>query len=390
MEGVKFHLYGTSLSGLKVDEYAVTDKEGVARFENILISGNTPYILEEVDTAVRYVVPDTQTATVEWNKVTNRTFHNVLKKFTVTVTKSDAEKGEAQGDASLSGAVYGIYKGDTLVDKYVTDKNGQFTTKEYVCDNDWTIREITPSEGYLLDTAVHKVGAEPELYTVEHNLTSNDVTEQVMKGNIAIIKHTDDGETQIETPENGAAFEVYLKSAGSYGAAGEDERDMLVCDENGFAQTKDMPYGIYTVHQTSGWEGRELMDDFDVFIAQDGQTYRYIINNRNFESFVHIVKVDAESGKSIPYAGAGFKLYDPDGNQVTMTFTYPTPTTVDTFFTDAEGSLVTPEKLDYGKGYSLVEVQAPHGYVLDSTPVYFDVTEENSSDEGGITVDHSQ
>lgn len=206
VEGVKFHLYGTSLSGLKVDEYAVTDKEGVARFENILISGNTPYILEEVDTAVRYVVPDTQTATVEWNKVTNRTFHNVLKKFTVTVTKSDAEKGEAQGDASLSGAVYGIYKGDTLVDKYVTDKNGQFTTKEYVCDNDWTIREITPSEGYLLDTAVHKVGAEPELYTVEHNLTSNDVTEQVMKGNIAIIKHTDDGETQIETPENGAAF----------------------------------------------------------------------------------------------------------------------------------------------------------------------------------------
>lgn len=77
---------------------------------------------------------------------------------------------------------------------------------------------------------------------------------------------------------------------------------------------------------------------------------------------------------------------DPDGNQVTMTFTYPTPTTVDTFFTDAEGSLVTPEKLDYGKGYSLVEVQAPYGYVLDSTPVYFDVTEENSSDEGGITV----
>lgn len=386
VEGVKFHLFGTSLSGLKVDEYAITDKAGIARFENILISGDTPYVIEEVDTAVRYVVPDTQTTPVEWNKVTNRSFHNVLKKFAVTVTKSDAEKGEPQGDASLGGAVYGIYKGDTLVDKYVTDSNGQFTTKEYVCDDDWTIREITPSEGYLLDTAVHKVGAEPELYTVEHNLTSNDVTEQVIKGNIAIIKHTDDGETQIETPEKGAAFEVYLKSAGSYDAASEDERDVLVCDENGFAQTKDMPYGIYTVHQTSGWEGRELMDDFDVFIAQNGQTYRYIINNRNFESFVHIVKVDAESGKSIPYAGAGFKLYDPDGNQVTMTFTYPTPTTVDTFFTDANGSLVTPEKLDYGKGYSLVEVQAPYGYVLDSTPVYFDITEENSSDENGITV----
>ena len=128
------------------------------------------------------------------------------------------------------------------------------------------------------------------------------------------------------------------------------------------------------------------MDDFDVFIAQNGQTYRYIINNRNFESFVNVVKVDAESGKTIPYAGAGFKIFDPNGNQVTMAFTYPTPTTIDTFFTDANGSLVTPEKLDYGKGYSIVEVQAPYGYVLDETPVYFDIAEENSTEESGVTV----
>ena len=221
---------------------------------------------------------------------------------------------------------------------------------------------------------------------MEHNLTSNDVTEQVIKGNVAIIKHTDDGETKIETPEKGASFEIYLKSAGSYDAANKDERDTIVCDENGFGQTKDMPYGIYTVHQTSGWEGREMMDDFDVFISQNAQTYRYLINNRNFESFVNVVKVDAESGKSIPYAGAGFKIYDPQGNQVKMTFTYPTPTTIDVFYTDANGSLVTPEKLDYGKGYSIVEVQAPYGYVLDDTPVYFDITEENSTEEGGVTV----
>ena len=221
---------------------------------------------------------------------------------------------------------------------------------------------------------------------MEHNLTSNDVTEQVIKGNVAIIKHTDDGETKIETPEKGASFEIYLKSAGSYDAADKDERDTIVCDENGFGQTKDMPYGIYTVHQTSGWEGREMMDDFDVFISQNAQTYRYLINNRNFESFVNVVKVDAESGKSIPYAGAGFKIYDPQGNQVKMTFTYPTPTTIDVFYTDANGSLVTPEKLDYGKGYSIVEVQAPYGYVLDDTPVYFDITEENSTEEGGVTV----
>ena len=386
VEGVKFHLYGTSLAGIAVDEYAVTDKNGVATFKDVLISGSTPYTLEEVDTAIRYVVPEKQTAPIQWKEVTNRDFTNILKKFSVTVTKSDREKGTAQGDAKLSGAVYGIYKGDTLVDKYVTDSDGQFTTKEYVCDSDWTIREITPSEGYLLDKTIHKVGAEPKLFTIEHNLVANDVTEQVMKGNIAIIKHTDDGETKIETPEKGAEFEIYLKSSGSFEKADKDERDTIVCDENGFAQTKDMPYGIYTVHQTKGWEGRELMKDFDVFISQDGQTYRYLINNANFESYIKVVKVDAETGKTIPYAGAGFQIYDPVGNKVSMTFTYPTPTTIDTFYTDADGQLVTPEKLDYGKGYSLVEVQAPYGYVLDSTPVSFDVTEENSTQEGGITL----
>ena len=386
VEGVKFHLYGTSLAGIAVDEYAVTDKNGVATFKDVLISGSTPYTLEEVDTAIRYVVPEKQTAPIQWKEVTNRDFTNILKKFSVTVTKSDREEGTAQGDAKLSGAVYGIYKGDTLVDKYVTDSEGQFTTKEYVCDSDWTIREITPSEGYLLDKTIHKVGAEPKLFTIEHNLVANDVTEQVMKGNIAIIKHTDNGETKIETPENGATFEIYLKSSGSFEAAEEDERDTIVCDENGFAQTKDMPYGVYTVHQTKGWEGREFMKDFDVFISQDGQTYRYLINNANFESYIKVVKVDAETGKTIPYAGAGFQIYDPDGNKVSMTFTYPTPTTIDTFYTDADGQLVTPEKLDYGKGYSLVEVQAPYGYVLDSTPVSFDVTEENSTQEGGITL----
>ena len=386
VEGVTFHLYGTSLSGLPVDEYAVTDAEGVAKFENILISGDTPYVLEEVDTAIRYVVPASQTAPVEWNKVTERSFTNILKKFNVTVTKTDAETGTAQGDASLAGAVYGIYKGEELIDTYTTDGNGQFTTDYYVCGNDWSICEISPSEGYLLDETIHHVGAEPELYTVELNSTANDVNEQVIKGKIAIIKHTDDGETQIETPEEGAVFEVYLKSANSYADAKDSERDLLTCDENGFAQTKDLPYGIYTVKQTSGWEGRELMKPFDVFINSDGQTYRYLINNANFESYIKIVKKDAETGNTIPYAGAGFQIYDPNGELVTMTFTYPEVTTIDTFYTTADGELITPQTLEYGTGYSLVEVQAPYGYVLNSEPVYFDVVQEDSSEESGITV----
>lgn len=386
VEGVVFHLYGTSLSGIAVDEYAVTDANGVAIFEGVLISGTEPYTVEEMDTAVRYVIPEKQNAPIKWNEVTNRNFTNTLKKFTVTVTKSDAETGNPQGDASLAGAKYGIFKGNQLVDEYYTDENGQFVSKEYVCGDDWTVKELAPSKGYLLDPTVYPIGAEAKRYTVEHNQTANDVNEWVVKGNIAIIKHCDDGETKIETPESGAEFEVFLKAAGSYDNAKPAERDYLTCDENGFTQTKEMPYGIYTVHQTAGWEGGEFIKDFDVFIAKDGQTYRYLINNAPFESYIKVVKVDAESGKTIPYAGAGFQIYDPTGNLITMTYTYPTPTVIDTFYTDANGCFVTPEKLDYGKGYSIVEVQAPYGYVLDGTPVYFDVTEDNSTEESGVTV----
>lgn len=266
------------------------------------------------------------------------------------MTKSDRETGTAQGNAYLAGATYGIYKGDQLVDTYTTDANGQFITAYYVCDDDWSIREISPSEGYLLDETSYHVGAEPQLYTVEYNSAANDVNEQVIKGSIALIKHTDDGETKLETPEAGAEFSVYLKSSGSYDAAKDSERDTLICDENGFAQTKQLPYGIYTVHQVSGWEGRELLADFDVYIAKDGQVYRYLANNANFESYIKVIKVDAETGKTIPYAGAGFQIYRPDGSKVEMTFTYPTPTTIDTFYTNDEGYLVTPESWNTAPG----------------------------------------
>lgn len=201
-----------------------------------------------------------------------------------------------------------------------------------------------------------------------------------------IIKHTDDGSTKIETPEKGAEFQVYLKSSGSYSKAKDTERDILTCDEYGFAETKELPYGTYTVHQTKCWNGTEFIADFDVFVNENGKTYKYLINNSSLESYVKIVKVDSETGKQIPYAGAGFQIYDPNDKLVTMTYTYPEVTTIDTFYTNSDGYLITPETLPYGKGYSVVEVQAPYGYILDSTPVYFDITAENTSEENGVTI----
>lgn len=370
---------------VKGDGYSKTAKtNSKGKFElTDLVPGS--YTVTEI-TDSKYETQKSQTVKVESGKTATVSFSNVLKKWNLTVTKTDAETKSAQGDATLAGAVYGIYNNGKLVDKYTTDKNGGFTTSNYVCGDNWTLKEIEPSEGYLLDETEYHIGAEAKKYTLENNSISMCVTEDVLKGKIAIIKHTDDGSTKIETPEKGAEFQVYLKSSGSYAKAKESERDTLICDEYGFAETKELPYGTYTVHQTKGWNGTEFIADFDVFISENNKTYKYLINNASLESYVKIVKVDSETGKQIPYSGAGFQIYSPKGELVTMKYTYPIVTEIDTFYTNSEGYLITPETLPYGKGYSAIEVQAPYGYILDSTPVYFDITAENTTDENGVTI----
>lgn len=370
---------------VKGDGYSKTVKtNSKGEFElTDLVPGN--YTVTE-QTPTKYAEQKSKTVNVESGKTATVSFSNVLKKWNLTVTKTDAETKSAQGDATLAGAVYGIYNNGKLVDKYTTDKNGGFSTSNYVCGDKWTLKEIEPSEGYLLDETEYHIGAEAKKYTLENNSVSIGVTEDILKGKIAIIKHTDDGSTKIETPEKGAEFQVYLKSSGSYTKAKESERDTLTCDEYGFAETKELPYGTYTVHQTKGWNGTEFIADFDVFVNDNGKTYKYLINNASLESYVKIVKIDSETGKQIPYAGAGFQIYDPNDKLVTMTYAYPEVTTIDTFYTNSDGYLITPETLSYGKGYSVVEVQAPYGYILDSTPVYFDITAENTSEENGVTI----
>lgn len=370
---------------VKGDDYSKTVKtNSKGEFElTDLVPGK--YTVTE-HTPTEYAEQKSKTVNVESGKTATVSFSNVLKKWNLTVIKTDAETKSAQGDATLAGAVYGIYNNGKFVDKYTTDKNGGFKTSNYVCGDNWTLKEIEPSEGYLLDETEYHIGAEAKKYTLENNSVSIGVTEDILKGKIAIIKHTDDGSTKIETPEKGAEFQVYLKSSGSYTKAKESERDNLICDEYGFAETKDLPYGTYTVHQTKGWNGTEFIADFDVFISENNKTYKYLINNASLESYVKIVKVDSETGKQIPYAGAGFQIYNLDGKLVTMTYTYPEVTTIDTFYTNSEGYLITPESLPYSKGYSVVEVQAPYGYILDSTPVYFDITAENTTEENGVTI----
>lgn len=375
-----------------------TGSDGVAILSDIPVydSNNQKivYTISEKNVPIKYVVPASQTVTLTADETTSVTFENVLKKFTLEVTKKDSEKAEKQGDASLAGAVYGVFKDSVLIDEYTTDENGYFKTKEYVCGN-YTVQEISPSEGYLLDKTVYSVGAEAENYSIEHNPISMTVTEDVIKGNIAIIKHSDDGSTQIETPEVGAEFEVYLKSSGSYEAAKDSEKDYLVCDENGYAATKKLPYGIYVVHQTKGWESTEYMEDFEVVISENEKEYFYLLNDAVKKSFVKIVKKGAETGNIIPVSGIGFKVWDcANSEYVSQEINYPSEMILNTFYTDESGSLMLPNELVYGD-YELHEVQSAEGYVLDKNPVPFTidgsvetvvVEKTNTAQKGKISV----
>ena len=431
VEGMKFHLYGTSLSGAKVDEYAYTDENGIAMFYGVLIGEG--YTLEEVNTNIRYVVPAKQTADIAWNEVTNNSFENILKKFCVDVFKVDGylfwgdpedeesgglvpvsavpmslavdsdqmvneygwPYGVTQGDATLEGAVYGLYNNGVLVDTYTTDKNGYFLTDYYVCGDNWYLQEITPSEGYLLDDTRYYIDCSAYEYTVELNTEHVDVYEAIVRGKIAIIKHCDDGSTKIETPEEGAVFAVYLKSAGSYDNAEEKERAILFCDEFGFAETAWLPYGTYVVEQIDGWEGKKMMPAFDVNINADGETYRYLINNATFEAEIEIVKKDIETGNIIPSAGIGFKVRNTDtGEYVIQRVNYPTPMDIEVYYTDSTGKLMLPSPLPYGN-YEIIEQNTCYGYVLDSDPVAFKVdgstdivtvVKSNIAQKGTITI----
>lgn len=176
VSGIRF-----TITGNGVNETVTTGENGEIQIDNLTPGEYT--VTELADD--RYVPQESKTVCVVSGQTAIVEFGNILKKFSVTLTKRDSEKGSPQGDAVLSGAVYGIYHGDDLVDTYETDASGSFTTKEYVCGNGWTIREITPSTGYLLDETVYPVGAEAGNFTLEHNAVAVDVGEDVIKGSIA-------------------------------------------------------------------------------------------------------------------------------------------------------------------------------------------------------------
>ena len=348
VSGVRFRV-----SGNGVDTTVQTGTDGTIIVPNLKAGS---YTVTELDVPDQYVQPKSQTVTVKANETATVSFTNVLKKWKATITKVDAETGAAQGDASIAGAVYGVYHGSDLIDQYTTNASGQFTTKEYVCGDNWYIQEISPSSGYLLDTTKYPVGAEPDKYTLEHNQIPIGVKEQVIKGKIQIHKQY---ETLEGTPKDEAAaeFQVYLKSAGSYDKAKASERDTIITSASGYAVTKNMPYGTYIVHQTKGGAGREFVDDFEVMISANNQTYSYELLNELKNGQLKIIKT-SDDGKveGIQFrvtrlADNYSKVYTTDASGLILTETLP-------IFEDNEG------KTKYQYRVEELDTKETFGYAL--------------------------
>lgn len=302
------------------------------------------------------------------------------KEFRITVTKEDGLTGTAQGDGTLAGAVYGLYHGDTLIETCTTDANGQFTTGYYEAGEGWTIREIAPSPGYLLDMTVYPVPATADqLPTIKNDLTLT-VKENPILGQFSISKLAVNSAAGTEAPETGATFEVFPKSVGSYEAAAESERDILTCGENGTAQSKLLPYGVYIIRQLSGWEGYVLDTTLhEVNITSNGETVSLSIRNEIYKGSLTIQKVDKDSGQALP--DARFRLLDSAGNPFAEG-------------TTDESGVLTFDNLPFGD-YYLEELEAPNGYKIDRTPYVFSVTadgqkieirRENTRIPGSVTV----
>lgn len=357
-EGFTFRLTGTADSGEKIDLTAVTGKDGKAVFQNVPVGSG--YVLSEENTPDRYVVPEDQTADIEWNKVNNKSFTNTLKKFRVQLHKSDAETGTAQGDAVLDGAQYTLYNEQGKELETLTITNGTAVSGYYPCQT-ITIRETKAPVGYQLDDTVYTVEAPADEQTDEHITLTREVKEKVIKGKIAIHKFFEEAgsDESIKPPMQGIEFTVTLNS-------NPNIKEVITTNAEGYAETGLLPYGVYTVTETEYPESVTPIEPFTVTISEHQKTYEFVLENIEKSAQLKIVKADADTGKTIPLEGAGFRIKDLTSGK------WVSQNGVDEFFTTQDGTLMLPKVLPYGS-YELYETVPPVGYLLYDKPIPFTI-----------------
>lgn len=337
--------------------------------------------------------------------------------ITLLLKKQTAD-GHGSGDTRLEGAEYTVKYYDILsdIDPAIAGNEAKYTwifrTNErgyiFLADNylvtgsdglvkdisgmytlplgTITLQETKAPEGYLLNDTVYVAqtvldSGNNTVRTTNLPTDDNAAQETPYEGTISIQKFL--GGSTVKTSEPDAEFEIYLTSAGSYDAAPEESRQTITTDANGYAITKRLPYGTYTVHQTKGNNKYYFVDDMEITISENNANYHKILEDSPIEFYIKMVKKDADTGNTVNVAGTTFELYDENGSKISFnTMTSSGMQTIDSFTTDENGCVYTTEKLLKGN-YTLVETKAPDGYVLDSTPVQFTVSEDTYTADGG-------
>lgn len=355
LAGAVYDVYeGNSATGTPVASFT-TNSSGVATLSRKLYPNRTYTILER--TPPPGYVKDT-TPHLFYLTYNSATMDVVDDPTTIrlTVKKKDSETNAsvAQGNASLAGAQYKVtyVNGTKTIENIVTtNSSGSATLRGLPIGVTVTVQEIASPPGYKLDTRVHTYVTTTETEKIEYNLEPEDFTEDIFKGKISLTKQIEmlGADAQLE---QGAEYQVYLKSAGSYNAAKDTERDYLVTGADGKSITKGLPYGTYTLHQVKGVPGREFKD-MDVDVHENGKTYEVTLTNELKYAPLKIVKT-SEDGK---LEGFTFKVTRlSDGYSKTYT-------------TNAAGEIITDQMPVYVDAdatqlyeYKVEEINVPDKY----------------------------
>ena len=401
---------GKQVAGAVYAIYDADDDQEVARLTTLADGYATSdylrfgsYYVKEVIAPDGYILNDTKypvTITENEQKIEVSGVDERVR-GSIRIEKVDSVTGEsAQGDATLVGAKYGLYAREAILDpadqaviyeedariaELTIDEERQAAIDDLYLGK-YYIKEITPSEGYTLDETEYDVTLAYQGQTTATVTIDQTVKEQVITGRFQITKFITDGEqSEIVKPEQGAEFTVVLqKYVDRYGSVSEaikhrdefadGEWDILTTDKNGIAVSKDLAYGVYVVEQTKGTIDTDNVPNFTFTVDTANQEMKYYhINNKPLKAYVQIVKKDAESGKTVALSGTSFKIKDAKGNFVSQKLGL---ITIDTFITNADGIVMTPLKLDAGD-YTLVEVTAPNGYLINKDEIPFTITTDN-------------
>ena len=425
--GVRFDIYENDAYGSALAGSMVTDENGVAVSEP-LRKGR--YIVREHGETAGYVFEEIALeATVQSDMTTELTATNQPVQVRLKLYKRDAEEyaGEnpnssarpksspllpepcdisapaVRGDGQLTGAVFQVLaaqditdrqghvvfaKGEVVADRLITAGADASVTTELLWPGVYEIVELSPPEGYqpsgetfLVDARNAAEQSQAAVVTYE-GLKTNEIRYGA-QAVIKILGSMDAGPDpgRVETPEAGAEFNVYLERAGSYENAREMERDHLVTDENGYAKTKPLPYGVYVLEQTKGAPGYEIKGPvtFEIDGTEDlDNPPPLTLSDQPIRYRLRLLKTDAETGRTIVLSSASFKLKNAAGEYVAQTVYYPTQQEIDTFVTDETGGVTLPETVTWGL-YYLEEVKAPEGYLLPAEDLAVFVGQDGDS-----------